>query len=147
MSNRINNETYKIKRKYSLSSTGERKPFLSSSASLETAAADDTTPVGSKFHVTKFQESIKHTQKYRIKWACDPNTGLTYSLNEIRRLGLIEREASRFRLPSTGETIDLDQAIRAGVVFAVLIDECLETLNQSFEFVQSDQTILNAKVI
>ncbi len=145
MSRSINNEVYKIKRKYCSSEKN-------STGNLFTEVVQDTAggsnpKGGNKFHVTKIQERIKFTQKYRIKWANDPNSGLTYSLNEIRKLNLIDRESSRFRLPSTGESIDLDQAIRAGIVYAELIDEFLETFNHSFEFIQTDQTILRTKVI
>jgi hypothetical protein len=151
MSSSINNELYKIKRKYC--STGERNGAQNEAderASSRSSSSSNASHQANsnKFHVTKIQERIKFTQKYRIKWACDPNSGLTYSLHEIRKLNLIERESSRFRLPSTGESIDLDQAIRAGIVYAELIDEFLETFNQAFEFIQTDEPppVLNTKV-
>jgi hypothetical protein len=150
MSSSINNEVYKIKRKYCASeknSTSNLFAEVEKEATTANNNNNNSTPKGAnKFHITKIQERIKFTQKYRIKWACDPNSGLTYSLNEIRKLNLIDRERSRFRLPSTGESIDLDQAIRAGIVYAELIDEFLETFNQSFEFIQTDHLILSTKV-
>ena len=54
---------------------------------------------------------------------------------------LINKYTSCFCLPSTGQFIALDEAIQLGYVKAELIDEFLETSNESYEFIQPNENI------
>jgi hypothetical protein len=100
------------------------------------SARNSKTKKTNKYHVTKVQEKVELTQKYRIIGARDPNTGIRYSLDEIVEFGLIDPNTSNYYLPSTGQLFLLDNAIELGLVNAHLIDEFIETTNESFEYIQ-----------
>ena len=123
----INSENYKIERHSSLSP---------SSASSRSDSASNTN----KYRVSRSREKIKLTQKYRILNAYDPHTGHVFSLSQIVALKLINKYTSSFQLPSTGQLIALDDAIQLGYVRAELIDEYLETSNESYEFIHDDSS-------
>ena len=95
----------------------------------------------SRFRVTKIEEKVHLMRKYKIKWAVDPSNGRKYSINEMLDASLIDKASSMFCVPSTNEKLDMDEAIRSGIVFADLIDEFIETSNESFEYVEESESI------
>lgn len=97
----------------------------------------------SKYHVTKIEEKVHLTQKFKIKSAIDPSNGREYSLEKMLESGLIDNSTSMFYVPSTGQVLGLDEAIRSGIVVADLIDEFLETSNESFEYIQQNTSCVN----
>lgn len=101
-----------------------------------------TTTVSSsqRYHVTRVEENVHLTRKYRIKWAVDPSNGRKYSLDEIVQSSLIDKTMRMFFVPSTRQLLDLDEAIRSGIVFAELIDEFIEASNESFEYVEEKKS-------
>lgn len=135
----INSENYRIERHSSLS------PNTISREINENRAKHNAPPP--KYRVSRSREKIKLTQKYRIINALDPNTNIVYSLNQIVTLKLINKYTSCFCVPSTGQLIALDEAIQLGYVKAELIDEFLETSNESYEFIQHDGQQTAEKVV
>ena len=151
----INSENYRLERNASLSpshhfynrnhyhqqqpvemmeaSSSSSSTTSSSGSSTSSATSQSSTP---KYRVSRSREKIKLTQKYRIVNARDPHSGTHYSLSQIVSLKLINKYTSSFCLPSTGQLIALDEAIQLGYVNAELIDEFLETSNESYEFIQ-----------
>jgi hypothetical protein len=127
----INSENYRFERHSSSS------PVNTSINNNNNENKIDTT----KYRVSRSREKIKLTQKYRILNAFDPHTGIVYSLKQIVSMKLINKYTSCFCLPSTGQFIALDEAIQLGYVKAELIDEFLETSNESYEFIQPNENI------
>jgi hypothetical protein len=128
----INSENYRFERH---SSSSPVNTSINNNNNNENKI--DTT----KYRVSRSREKIKLTQKYRILNAFDPHTGIVYSLKQIVSMKLINKYTSCFCLPSTGQFIALDEAIQLGYVKAELIDEFLETSNESYEFVQPNENI------
>jgi hypothetical protein len=73
--------------------------------------------------LTKSIENMRVTQRMRILNAYDPQTGIEYSVNEMIKLKLIDIYTATYRIPSTGEVIDLNDAIRRELVRAHIYDE------------------------
>ncbi len=65
-----------------------------------------------RYHVNEINEKIVLTKKYRIVNARDPITGITYDLDKIIDLNIINTESGMFRLPNTNNLIELDEALR-----------------------------------
>ena len=151
----VNSEKYRIERiRYttpkSLSKSSSATDFndvQSDASSLPSPTTDlplvpvdqNETPSTNKtkYHITKIHEKIKLTQKFRILSAYDPNTGIIYDLSKILELNLIDRVSSSLCLPSTRQIIALDEAIQLGLINADLIDENLETTNESYQYIQN----------
>lgn len=132
----INSENYKFERNASSLSPSSRGSLNASAAS--SSSSSSTTTTANKYRVSRSREKIRLTQKYRILNAYDPHTGRVFSLGEIVSLNLINKYTSSFLVPSTGQLIALDDAIQLGYVRAQLIDEFLETSNESYEFTHND---------
>lgn len=130
----------------------EKSKMIKSNVVVESKKNDDadktltpkstTTTVSSsqRYHVTRVEENVHLTRKYRIKWAVDPSNGRKYSLDEIVQSSLIDKTMRMFFVPSTRQLLDLDEAIRNGIVFAELIDEFIEASNESFEYVEEKKS-------
>jgi hypothetical protein len=110
----------------------EHKNYFSENENKKT----DIPPI--RYHVNEINEKIVLTKKYRIVNARDPNTGITYELNEIIDLNIINTETGMFCLPNTNNLIELDEAIRLGMVNACLIDQQVESSNESFEYFEEN---------
>ncbi len=122
MSNQcLNTEQYRKERVRSVSATAQ----TTSSATFQTR------------NVIRQREKIKFTQRYKILSATDPNTHCYYTLNQLLDSHLIDKNTSTFRLPSTGEILPLDEAIRKGYVYAQLVSEVLESSNDLYKSIQS----------
>lgn len=129
----VNTEEYKIIKTYFNNGNANVNPN-------NTATNIRDSEKYSKYHVTKIEEKLKLTQKYRLKWAIDPMTGQKYTIADILSLNLIDKNTTNFYIPSTRRIVALDEAIRCGIVFADLIDEYLETSNESYEYIQQSHS-------
>lgn len=108
--------------------------------STTTTVTNKSISSSQRYHVTRVEENVHLTRKYRIKWAVDPSNGRKYSLDEIVQSSLIDKTMRMFFVPSTRQLLDLDEAIRSGIVFAELIDEFIEASNESFEYVEEKKS-------
>ena len=138
---RINFEKYRIENRSPLRS--ENISFTRSTSS-SLAAGIHCSPTR-RPNVTKKHEKIKLTQKYRILGAHDPNTSVNYDLAAMLELNLLNKATSEFTLPSTGASCPVDEAIQLGYVKAELIDECIESFNETYELL--DDTSVNQEHI
>ena len=85
-------------------------------------------------YVSKNKEKILLTQKYKILSVRDPNTHITYDLNQIAKLNLIDKNSGELLLPSTSKYLQIDEGIRLGIVNARLVNQYYETINESFQY-------------
>lgn len=108
---------------------------------------NDSNELKGKFQVTRKRERIKLTQKYKILSALDPNTGIKYDLDEIIELNLIDKNTSFYQILSTGELVEIDQAINLGYVQADLVEESLETSNELIEYTEQIDNIFKDESI
>jgi hypothetical protein len=128
---RINYEKYRIECRSPL--RNENISFTrSSSASVD---QKDVNKTNKRINITKIHEKIKLTQKYRILSAYDPNTNIKYNIHKMIEFKLLNKQTSSFCLPSTGSICTLDEAIERGYVNAELIDESIESSNETYETV------------
>jgi len=100
--------------------------------------------------VTKNKEKILLTQKYKILSVRDPNTLITYDLEQIVKLNLIDKNTGELFLPSTNNFLQIDEGISLGIINARLVNQYYETTNESFQYVghsfkRSNDSILKAK--
>ena len=113
--------------------------FNSEKYRLETknTLVDETSCIDTKrYHVNEKNEKIVLTKKYRILNAHDPNTGINYDLDKLLDLNIIDIDTGLFCLPNATSLIELDEAIKLGYVNADLIDQKIETSNESFEYIE-----------
>ena len=85
-------------------------------------------------YVNKNKEKILLTQKYKILSVRDPNTHITYDLEQIAMLNLIDKNSGELFLPSTSKFLQIDEGIRLGIVNARLVNQYYETTNESFQY-------------
>ncbi len=85
-------------------------------------------------YVSKNKEKILLTQKYKILSVRDPNTQITYDLNQIAMLNLIDKNSGQLLLPSTSKYLQIDEGIRLGIVNARLVNQYYEATNESFQY-------------
>jgi hypothetical protein len=101
-------------------------------------ASNETTQKNLKYHVNEINEKIVLTKKYRILKAHDPRTDTTYELDKLIDLKIIDVETGLFCLPDTASYLPLEEAISAGLVTADLIDQHVESSNESFEYFEEN---------
>jgi hypothetical protein len=118
----FNSQKYRLEHKNYFSLNENKKP--------------DITQI--RYHVNEINERIVLTKKYRIVNARDPTTGFTYELDKIIDLNIINTETGMFCLPNTNNLIELDEAIRLGMVNVCLIDQQIESSNESFEYFEEN---------
>ena len=95
--------------------------------------------------VTKTKQKVLLKQNFRIVSVKDPHTSISYDLDKIVQLNLIDKHTSQLFLPSTSQFIQLDEGIRLGIVNARLINEYFETTDESFQYLGHSSRFFSKK--